>query len=158
MLGRLSLRLFLVSILGLLAACASAPERVPQVPADAADRAAGEALKMVGRPYRYGGETPAGFDCSGLVQFSFREAGMKAGVRIPRSTEAQHDASAPVAVSKLRRGDLLFFDQDGRKKSHVGIYLGDGRFVHAPSSGKQVRTDALDSPYWKRHFAGARRF
>ena len=147
-------RLCLVSVFGLLAACASAPERVAHVPAEAADRAASRALKMVGRPYRYGGATPAGFDCSGLVQFSFRQS----GVTLPRSTEAQHDASAPVPVSKLRRGDLLFFDQDGRKKSHVGIYFGDGRFVHAPSSGKQVRTDALDSPYWKRHFAGARRF
>ena len=137
-----------------LAACASAPERVARVPADAAERAAGQALKMVGRPYRYGGATPAGFDCSGLVQFSFGQS----GVKLPRSTESQHDASAPVPASKLRRGDLVFFDQDGRKKSHVGIYLGDGRFVHAPSSGKQVRTDALDAPYWKRHFAGARRF
>ncbi len=147
-------RLFLVSLLALLVGCASAPERVAHVPADAADRAASAALKMMGRPYRYGGATPAGFDCSGLVQFSFRQSGIK----LPRSTEAQHDASVPVRTSQLRRGDLLFFDQDGRKKSHVGIYLGGGRFVHAPSSGKQVRTDALDAAYWKRHFAGARRF
>jgi cell wall-associated NlpC family hydrolase len=63
-----------------------------------------------------------------------------------------------VSRSGLRRGDLLFFDQEGKKKSHVGIYLGDGRFVHAPSSGKQVRVDQLDSRYWKAHLADIRRF
>ena len=125
-----------------------------QAGAGAADAAANHAAKMVGRPYRYGGSTPSGFDCSGLVQFSYRQA----GVKLPRSTEDQLRASSPMPVSKLRRGDLIFFDQDGKKKSHVGIYLGDGRFVHAPSSGKQVRTDRLDSPYWKSHLSEARRF
>lgn len=148
--GRTALWLGFLALL--LAGCASAP--VSRVDAGAADRAAGQALKMVGRPYRYGGATPAGFDCSGLVQFSYRQA----GVRLPRSTESQLDASAPVPRSAVRRGDLLFFDQDGKKKSHVGIYLGDGRFVHAPSSGKQVRMDRLDSPYWQRHLSDVRRF
>jgi murein DD-endopeptidase len=145
----------LVSALGLaLAACSSAP--VARVDTDrvAAERAASHAVKMLGKPYRYGGMTPAtGFDCSGLVQFSFRQA----GVAVPRSTELQLRASAPVRGAQLRRGDLLFFDQDGKKKSHVAIYVGDGRFVHAPSSGKQVRADRLDSPYWKKHLAEVRR-
>ena len=136
-----------------LAGCASSPS-APVTDPGSADRAAGSALKMVGKPYRYGGSTPAGFDCSGLVQFSFKQA----GVSLPRATDAQLRVSQPLRGQHLRRGDLLFFDQEGKKKSHIGIYLGDGRFVHAPSSGKQVRTDALDSPYWKRHFAGARRF
>jgi cell wall-associated NlpC family hydrolase len=109
---------------------------------------------MVGKPYRYGGESPsAGFDCSGLVQYSFRQAGL----RVPRSTEAQLRASRRVPRSQLRPGDLVFFDQDGKKKGHVGIYLGNGRFVHAPSSGKRVRTDSLDSRYWKRHLSDTRR-
>lgn len=108
---------------------------------------------MVGKPYRYGGESPsAGFDCSGLVHFSFRQAGIK----VPRSTHEQLRASSPVKGS-MRPGDLLFFDQEGKKKSHVGIYLGNGRFVHAPSSGKRVRTDTLDSKYWKKHLAEVRR-
>jgi murein DD-endopeptidase len=145
----------LICLMGLgLAACSSAP--VARVDSDrvAAERAASHALKMLGKPYRYGGMTPAsGFDCSGLVQFSFRQA----GVPVPRSTELQLRASAPVRGAQLRRGDLLFFDQDGKKKSHVAIYVGDGRFVHAPSSGKQVRADRLDSPYWKRHLAEVRR-
>ena len=108
---------------------------------------------MVGKPYRYGGNTPAGFDCSGLVQYSYRQA----GVSLPRETGELLRTSMPLRGAHLRRGDLLFFDQDGRKKSHVGIYLGDGRFVHAPSSGKQVRTDRLDAPYWKKHLSEARR-
>jgi len=138
-----------------LAGCASSPpvSRV-EAGAAAAEVAANHAAKMVGRPYRYGGSTPSGFDCSGLVQFSYRQA----GVKLPRSTEDQLRASSPMPVSKLRRGDLIFFDQDGKRKSHVGIYLGEGRFVHAPSSGKQVRTDRLDSPYWKSHLSEARRF
>jgi murein DD-endopeptidase len=146
-------RISLLTVALLLGGCASTP--TPRVEGEAADRAATHALKMVGKPYRAGGTSPAaGFDCSGLVQFSYRQA----GVKLPRSTEDQLRASSAVARSKLRRGDLVFFDQDGKKNSHVGIYLGDGRFVHAPSSGKQVRTDRLDSPYWTRHFTAARRF
>jgi len=148
-LTRLSAAVAMVAIAG----CASAPaSRADSVPG-AAERAAGVALKMVGKPYRYGGSSPAGFDCSGLVHFSFRQA----GVSLPRSTGAQLVTGVRVRLSGVRRGDLLFFDEEGKKKSHVGIYLGDGRFVHAPSSGKHVRTDSLDAPYWKKHFSEARR-
>jgi murein DD-endopeptidase len=137
-----------------VAACASAPAARVESGPGAAHSAASHALKMVGKPYRYAGSSPSGFDCSGLVQFSFRQA----GVVVPRSTEEQRRASTRVALSKLQRGDLLFFDQEGKKNSHLGIYLGDGKFVHAPSSGKQVRTDRLDSPYWKKHLSEVRRF
>lgn len=154
----LSARLIIPSLALLLSACGSAPvapEARVEADAGASDRAATNAMKMVGRPYRAGGDTASiGFDCSGLVQFSYRQA----GVVVPRSTEQQLRASVPVARAKLRRGDLVFFDQDGKKKSHVGIYLGDGRFVHAPSSGKQVRIDRLDSRYWQAHLSDARRF
>ena len=139
-----------------LVGCASAPpvERV-DAGAEAAQRAAQQAEKMVGRPYRYGGATPAaGFDCSGLVVFSYRQV----GIRLPRSTEDLLQASSPVPMSALRQGDLIFFDQEGKKNSHVGIYLGGGRFVHAPSSGKHVRTDELRSSYWRRHLSETRRF
>ena len=141
----------------LLSACASAPPVAPAARAQgsSSEKAASVALKMVGKPYRYGGSAPShGFDCSGLVQFSYRQA----GIAVPRSTEQQLRVSRAVARSAVRRGDLLFFDQEGKKKSHVGIYLGDGRFVHAPSSGKQVRVDYLDSRYWKTHLADVRRF
>ena len=135
----------------LLAACASSP-RAP-ARADASDAAAGYAQKMVGKPYRYGGAAPSGFDCSGLVMFSYRQA----GVALPHSTDRQREISRSVSRSSLRRGDLVFFDLEGKKNSHVGIYLGDGRFVHAPSSGKHVRTDSLDAPFWRKHFSEARR-
>lgn len=138
-----------------LAACSTAPvARVDPAPA-ASDRAAGVAVKMVGKRYRFGGESPStGFDCSGLVQFSYRQAGLA----VPRSTEQQLRHSRVVKRAQLRRGDLVFFDQEGKKHSHVGIYLGDGRFVHAPSSGKQVRIDRLDSRYWQAHLSAVRRF
>jgi murein DD-endopeptidase len=141
----------------LLAGCASAPREdvahAAERKASAHDRAAAAAATMVGKPYRYGGTTPAGFDCSGLVLFSFRQA----GATLPRSTAEQRRATQRVKLAELRRGDLLFFDQEGKKNSHVGIYLGGRRFVHAPSSGKQVRSDTLDNPYWKKHLSEIRR-
>jgi cell wall-associated NlpC family hydrolase len=151
------LRALVPTVALLLSACASAPpaDPAPRVEETSSARAAGVALKMVGKRYRYGGAAPAhGFDCSGLVQFSYRQA----GIAVPRSTEQQLRVSRSVSRRGLRRGDLLFFDQEGKKKSHVGIYLGEGRFVHAPSSGKQVRVDHLDSRYWKAHLADIRRF
>jgi cell wall-associated NlpC family hydrolase len=151
----LSVRVAVPLLAGFLAACSSAPvARVDSSPAPS-DRAASVAVKMVGKPYRMGGESPStGFDCSGLVQFSFHQAGL----RVPRSTELQLRHSRAVKRAQLRRGDLVFFDQEGKKHSHAGIYLGDGRFVHSPSSGKQVRIDRLDSRYWQAHLSAVRRF
>ena len=137
--------------------CASAPvtptSTAKATAADRGDAAAALAAKMVGKPYKYGGASPAGFDCSGLVSYSFKQA----GVALPHNTTQQRAASRLVKVAELRRGDLLFFDQEGKKHGHVGIYLGEGRFVHAPSSGKSVRADALSNPYWKKHLTEARR-
>ena len=141
----------------LLAACASAPPSPATHVGPASDavasRAADNALEMVGKPYRYSGNTPAGFDCSGLVQYSYR----KAGLDLPRETQTQRYLGQAVSRSRMRRGDLLFFDQEGQKSSHVALYLGDGRFVHAPSTGGRVRTDRLDAAYWRKHFVEARR-
>lgn len=117
------------------------------------ERAARHALAMQGKPYRHGGNTPAGFDCSGLVQYSYAQV----GTRLPRSTEGLRDNSRSVAQRQLRPGDLLFFTQEGKRSSHVGLYLGDDRFVHAPSTGKKVSTASLNDPYWRRHFEGGRR-
>jgi cell wall-associated NlpC family hydrolase len=132
-----------------LAAYASQPRH-----SDAGHRAADTALSLLNAPYRAGGSAPStGFDCSGLVQYSYRQAGLT----LPRTTEQQRRASKPIRVAELRRGDLVFFDQEGKKNSHVGIYVGSGRFVHAPSSGKRVRSDTLNAPYWKKHISEARR-
>lgn len=134
-----------------LAACASAPASTAR---GAHEAAASQALKLVGAPYRYGGTSPkSGFDCSGLVQYSYRQA----GVELPRDTESQRQAATRIRRADLRPGDLLFFDQEGKKNSHVAIYIGDGLMVHAPSSGKRVRRDAVDSPYWKKHLSEIRR-
>ena len=154
-------RAFAASALILLASCASTPTSRPyssssrsEVSASVGDRAAAQAATMRGRPYHFGGDSiSAGFDCSGLVKYSYRQV----GVDLPHSTEALRQLSRPVKVSGLRRGDLLFFDLEGKKNSHVGIYLGEGRFIHAPSTGKHVRNDRLDSPYWKKHLSEARR-
>lgn len=157
--GRIILTLTAALALG---ACGSAPPRdvsgVPDFPGASADdsvasRAAERALELVGSPYRYGGASPAGFDCSGLVHYSFARAGFE----VPRDTDALRRAGGAVNGGEFAKGDLVFFDQDGRKASHVGIYLGDGRFVHAPSTGGRVRVDRIDSPYWRRHFHEARR-
>lgn len=161
---KLIARLTCIVILGLLGACASSPETVghgsasdytqaPRADRDAAMNAAEHAIDMVGKPYRYGGKTPSGFDCSGLVYYSYA----RAGVTVPRTTRSQLKAGIPVGTQSLRVGDLVFFDQEGRKFSHVGIYIGNGRFVHAPSSGKRVRIDNLDKRYWQQHFVAARR-
>lgn len=149
-------RLLLLLLLLALAACASTPTSSTGSTKPTADRggqAAANALKMVGKPYRYGGSSPAGFDCSGLVLYSYKHAGLA----LPHGTDKQRSLSRPVKVADLRRGDLLFFHQEGKKFGHVGIYVGDGKFVHAPSSGKSVRSDRLDSPYWKNHLSEARR-
>lgn len=123
-----------------------------------ADSALGEqiaarALAMSGKPYRYGGNSPAGFDCSGLVHF----AHIKAGVSVPRTAQLQFQQSQRVPRSALQPGDLVFFRIAG-KVSHVGLYTGDGRFVHAPSSGKTVEVVTLDHPYWRKQLVGAGRF
>ena len=118
------------------------------------ERAAQRAANLVGMPYRFGGASPIdGFDCSGLIFFSYREA----GVTLPRTTEALRLAAQPIAAGELRPGDLIFFDLQGMKNSHVGIYAGRGAFVHAPSTGKDVRLDRLDAPYWKRQLSETRR-
>jgi len=131
-----------------LAACGSTPPEADRAGTTAATsagaRAAAVALQQVGVPYRYGGSTPAGFDCSGLVQYSYTQA----GVRVPRTTGQLWSAASPVAHSELRAGDLLFFSIEG-KMSHVGMYLGERRFVHAPQSGRTVSVASLDSPFYK---------
>jgi cell wall-associated NlpC family hydrolase len=149
------MKILLAFIVLSLAGCASAPQPTASSGSTngAADLAAGQAARMVGKPYKYGGSSPAGFDCSGLVLYSYK----RAGVALPHGTDKQRAGSRPVKVSDLRPGDLLFFNQQGKKYGHVAIYVGDGKFVHAPSSGKSVRSDRLDNPYWKRHLSEARR-
>ncbi len=152
----------------LLAACSSAPPRHTGSPAvqrhegyqsataysQRANDVLLRALGLVGTPYRYGGNTPeGGFDCSGLVGFVFRDA---AGLQLPRTTSGLMELRARhVDRDELQPGDLVLFTPAGG--GHVGIYVGEGRFVHAPRSGGTVRMDRLDTAYWAAAYAGARR-
>ncbi len=114
------------------------------------------ARQQLGRAYRYGGSSPeSGFDCSGLVHYSYQQAGLA----VPRTSKEQYRQARPVSRRHLQAGDLIFFrNRYGSFVSHVGIYLGNGEFIHAPSSGKKVAIKRLDTPYWKKHYYAAGRF
>jgi cell wall-associated NlpC family hydrolase len=152
--------LFLLVFIFSLSACGSlptAPAPSAPVPAPRAERSEAllQALLVLGVDYRYGGATPAtGFDCSGLVAHVYRQAW---GIQLPHSTQAQSKAGVPVAPAALEAGDLVFYNTLNRPYSHVGIYVGDGRFVHAPKSGARVRVESMKSAYWTQRFSGARR-
>ena len=128
-----------------ISACGSNPTSTTgSAPASKGEHAARVALEQVGIPYRYGGATPGGFDCSGLVQFSYS----RVGVVVPRTTSQLWSASRTVSMSERRAGDILFFNIEG-KMAHVGMYLGKNRFVHAPQSGRTVSVETLDAPFYK---------
>jgi cell wall-associated NlpC family hydrolase len=110
------------------------------------------AKSMLGQPYRWGGDAPGGFDCSGLVVY----AANGAGIRVPRTAHEQLDAGTPVARGKVREGDLVFMHL-AHKELHVGIAIDDERFIHAPSRGGYVRIDSLAAPPYARGFLSARR-
>lgn len=115
------------------------------------------AIGLVGTPYQWGGNTPdSGFDCSGLIGFVYRDV---AGLTLPRTTrELLAMPAQSVTRSQLSAGDLVFFATGGsRKVNHAGIYVGEGRFVHAPSKGGTVRLDYLADRYWDRAYLDARR-
>jgi cell wall-associated NlpC family hydrolase len=110
--------------------------------------------KFMGVPYVWGGETPAGFDCSGFTQYVMKEN----GITIPRTAAEQFAAGTPVDKADLRVGDLVFFTTYKPGASHVGFYMGDGKFLHASSGAKQVTVSRLDETYYSQRYIGARRY
>lgn len=123
--------------------------------ATAAEQLVDEALSYLGIRYRFGGTSPStGLDCSGLVLNAFRNA---VGLDLPRTAREMATLGDRIGRQELKPGDLVFFNTMRRTFSHVGIYLGDGRFVHAPSSGGKVRVESIASRYWSQRFNGARR-
>jgi cell wall-associated NlpC family hydrolase len=154
--------LFLVISCVALAGCA-AVSRAPAPPAAKEIRPSEPqraeallvALMALGVDYRSGGRSVAtGFDCSGLVAHVFEEA---YGIRLPRTALGQSEVGRSVGLHELEPGDLVFYDTLGRPYSHVGIYVGEGKFVHAPKSGQAVRVENLRTSYWTKRFNGARR-
>jgi cell wall-associated NlpC family hydrolase len=113
------------------------------------------ALGMIGVDYRFGGETPdRGLDCSGLIRYVFQEV---TGTTLPRTSREMSRLGEKVSVADLKPGDLVFFNTRRFAFSHVGLYLGDNRFIHAPSTGGEVEIATLSQSYWKQRFDGARR-
>lgn len=157
--SRLAGRIAALAAFGLLAACAAQEPRSPQERADpvsasaaataqsVGERAAVIAVRQVGVPYRYGGDGTDGFDCSGLVHYAYA----RAGKAVPRTTGDLWRRTRPVQGTELEVGDIVFFDIAG-KVSHVGLYLGSGRFVHAPSTGREVTVADLQSGYYRNAF------
>ncbi|WP_353192011.1 C40 family peptidase [Pandoraea pnomenusa] len=156
-----------LSLTLLVAACSSGPSVRQGSSANYGNRTMGpersagqeeitlEAMSLVGIPYRYGGNTPdSGFDCSGLVRYVVARA---AGVNLPRTTADMSGVGTVLERDDLASGDLIFFNTTGRAHSHVGIYVGQGKFVHAPNSGGTVRLESLYIPYWAKRIDGVRR-
>jgi cell wall-associated NlpC family hydrolase len=114
-----------------------------------------QAMGMLGIDYRFGGSTPdKGLDCSGLVAYVFKQAW---GTILPRTVEEMSRVGKKIEDQDLQPGDLVFYNTLKRGFSHVGIYLGDNKFIHSPSTGGQVRIESMDVSYWKNRFNGARR-
>lgn len=116
---------------------------------------ASTALSFLGVKYRYGGDAPStGFDCSGLVSYAAEKS---LGLKLPRQAAQMAREGESVKLNELKKGDLVFFNTRGFRNSHVGIYLGDQQFVHAPRKGAVVRVESMDIGYWKKRYNGARR-
>ncbi|MBN1533398.1 MAG: C40 family peptidase [Spirochaetes bacterium] len=123
----------------------------PQEPGSLRDRIVEGAKKHIGTRYRYGGTGGRGFDCSGFVARVYGEQ----GIRLPHSSKAQYECGEKIPLGRALPGDLVFFKIRGARISHVGIYLGEGKFIHAPSRGKRVSIADMTAPYWDKRFAGA---
>ena len=138
-----------------VALAASTPAASAAGVADSHSEIVIQALALLGVPYRWGGEDPArGLDCSGLVRHVYKTV---VALDLPRRSQEMSRLGYQVTRADLRAGDLLFFNTLGYPNSHVALYVGSGRFVHAPSRNGQVRIDGLDDRYWSARFNGARR-
>ncbi|OIN51899.1 hypothetical protein BLL37_19085 [Pseudomonas azotoformans] len=116
------------------------------------------AHQLLGTPYKWGGTSAdQGFDCSSFLVYLFKT---QANIQIPRTTVAMHRSTAPsIKRNALKPGDAVFFKGNGRGRvSHVGLYIGEGKFIHSPRTGKSIRIDSLSNSYWNRNYTTAKRF
>jgi cell wall-associated NlpC family hydrolase len=144
---------FLLSLL--LVACAASPARQYTASDSEMNDLVMYAMSLTDTQYRYGGNsTSSGFDCSGYVGHVYRQT---LGISLPRTAGEISRVGAPVGRNELRPGDLVFYNTLGASYSHVGIYIGDGKFVHSPKSGDRVRTEQMQWNYWQTRYDGARR-
>jgi len=139
-----------------LSACLSTRPNNSSYPSDSSMNGLTEyALSLTGTPYKYGGNSPdSGFDCSGFVGHVFKHT---MGKTLPRSSDEISRVGVAQKSGALRPGDLVFYNTLNKTFSHVGIYLGDGQFIHSPSSGKVVAVVNMSEPYWQKRYNGARR-
>lgn len=154
MIRRLARVVIFFGVAAAVAGCSVVSKRPVVDERAAAESARGEtvvalARQHVGAPYRWGGSSPSGFDCSGLVRYVYAQV----GVSLPHNAAQQYRLGTPVARESLEPGDLVFFD----RLRHNGIYVGDGRFIHARQTGRRVAIASLDDEWYASHFVGARR-
>lgn len=123
--------------------------------ASTADSLIAKAKNFIGLPYRFGGTSPtSGFDCSGFMQYVYKQT---ANINLPRTSGSMAQVGERVSRDALKPGDMVFFSLGGGRISHVGMYIGEGRFIHSPSTGKSISITSLDTGYWANKFVTARR-
>jgi cell wall-associated NlpC family hydrolase len=145
----------LLPVLLLCSACTSTPHREPAGRNDAMNEVAIYAMSLADTPYQFGGNSlTSGFDCSGFVRHVFQQS---LGRTLPRTSQEMSNTGEPLEAGQLRPGDLVFFNTQQQPFSHVGIYVGEERFVHSPSSGKAISIVNMREDYWRRRYNGARR-
>ncbi len=144
-----------ILVLFVLAACSSNPRQESSSSSGASRDVIPYAKSLIGTPYHYGGESPrTGFDCSGFVRHVYFHT---RGLELPRSAHAMSAVGTRLKATQLEPGDLVFFNTLGKPYSHVGIYLGNAKFIHSPSTGKRVEIVDMNMRYWQQRYNGARR-
>ena len=151
-------KLLIIILFALLSACGSAPQRAgsgENYPDEKMNELVMYAMSLADTPYHYGGNSPVnGFDCSGFVDHVFRHS---LGITLPRTSRELSHVGVSVNIRQLRPGDLVFYNTQHSSYSHVGIYVGDDKFVHAPKTGSQIRVEKMNEKYWLNRYNGARR-
>ena len=148
-------KISLLLLIALLTACGSAPARQESAANERMNDLVMYAISLAETPYKYGGDNArSGFDCSGYVGHVYREV---LDIKLPRTTKALSGVGDPLSQRELRPGDLVFFNTQRRPFSHVGIYVGERKFVHSPKTGSRIRVENMELDYWKSRYNGARR-